>query len=250
MKSLIFYILFLSIPFSIIYFYSCGSDIVTSTTQNSNCGPHHNVRYPGAGEFDSSDYTFTTVDANNKRVFQFSAIPFTTITNVCTKSKPKLDGLAGWVGDTSRGFRVLVHADIGGISSGYTDLGGYLQSGLDWSWLGSTTIGLIQAYGNGPGEITDMRVDVKFLTFGSLAQDQNYLEQIRFECHMTLDYDEYRATTDGGSGWLQPVFPEETRAHFFAPGKRENVIEKIVKGDYLISDERKIYFDYPLMKLD
>ena len=228
----IFYISIYLFIGGIIYFNSCnsGTDTVTNTTNSSNCGPHHSVRYPGSGEFTASQYTNTFVDGSGYRVFQFSAIPFTTIDGVCTKSKPLGTGDAAFTeGDTTRPFNCFLHAEVFAGFAGYTVGGDYTYPGgsvVNWR-SDNLNIGLQQNYGEGPGSILDFRVDVKFRSTGNLQTDSLIMYYRGFTCHMVLAYDEYRAT-DAGTGWQINTDKKDLT---------ENFIQNVIKGEYLIGSQ-------------
>lgn len=242
MKIKILYLLLLIVPCTMVFRCNCGSDTVTPPT-NNDCGPHHSQRYPASGEINMGDYTNTFIEGSNTRVFQYSAIPFTTIDGLCTKSKPSATGNASYSqGDTGRPLSVYLKVLVSAGLQPYSDAGEYHFPGAtSITWDGLISVGLQQAYGEGPGSILDLRVEAKFRTTGNFTTDSLILALRAFTCNMNLAYDEYRAT-DAGAGWLQPVFPGEQVSHHFSDSQRESIVNNIINGKYLISENRKVSF--------
>ncbi len=173
----------------------CGDDTVTNNTVTDNgCGSNHALHY---GTFTANQYTNTLLESGNTRVFQFSAIPFTTISNICTKNEPPASGNFAWfASDTSHPFTVELVVNVSPVFSPYITLGTITHSGNAYTWSGNINAGLVQAYGDGPGEIIDLRIDVSFRSLGSLFADSLLLSNRSAACSMDLHYDEYRAPTN------------------------------------------------------
>lgn len=182
-------LVFSAAALSMILLSSCGGDDkVTNNTQNSDCGSHHTLSYGPL-----SAYTNTYLE-DTIRVFQFSAIPFSSISNICTHGKPLAKGTSSWTfgGPTISAALVV---NIGAGLQPYRTPGTYALNGIFMEWDGTINVGLQQAFGNGPGEIYDLRIDISFRTQGTLALDEQYLTNSGVRCSMTLDYDEYSSLT-------------------------------------------------------
>ncbi len=175
----------------LILLYSCNGNDTTTNTTNSNCGPHHTLSF---GPFNNSAYTNTFIETGNIRVFQFSAIPLTTIDSICTFTEPPATGHSNWIPiDTIRPFSSKLVCNVNPALEPYTSNGDYFHSGDTTIWSGSLDAGLQQSYGNGPGMIYDLRGEVRFRSWGTLSQDSSFLAARNYSCSMTLVYDEYKA---------------------------------------------------------
>ncbi len=192
MKRQIINLFVLAVPFSLIMliFYSCGNDTVTpNTSNNTNCGSHHTIHY---GPFNYIQNTNTFVENGTTRVFQFSAIPTSIIDSICTHGKPVAEGSAIWTqSDTTRSFSLRLVVVQDPLFVPYSS-DGTIVPGQSYDWNGSVNVGLVQSYGNGPGKIYDLRVEVRFRSFGTEQQDLAWLLARSFGCSMTLNYDDYK----------------------------------------------------------
>jgi hypothetical protein len=192
MKNLFQSIFTLSILTFTVSFFACKENSVSDPQASGDCGASQQFSYAPY----INDYTNTFIGTNNVRTFQFSGVTSAGITNVCTKSKPTFYWEADFKADTTREltFRGVSRWSVFGTNTP----GSITTSGNLMSWRANETVGLQQAFGDGPGNFHDVRIDISFQSLGTLAADKDYLisrfsGSTSYYLKMRLDYEQYVA---------------------------------------------------------
>ncbi len=187
------FILFFTLLFIVIVFSSCGDDNNPTNSQaTGDCGAHHTI----TKELPVDSFSNQFLGTGDIRTFQYS---IGGIDNICTHGKPRLFWEAFYSNDNTR------RLTIRGVARWHifgADVPGTYDSSLSSliSWTGTYEVGLQQAFGEGPGNLSDVRVDVSFPTLGSPGADLDYMRQ-RFnfpnaKFTYNIEYEEYVAHAD------------------------------------------------------
>jgi len=171
--------------FTFLVFSSCDNNNVTNP--NVACGGTQEL----LKVFLSGQYTNTYLDASNFRVFQYNTLNGTTIENICTYEEPPASATADLNDDPTDPILIAIEV-LTGPTVPYTSFGTKVHvSGDHYTWSGSVPVGLQQEYGNGPGRVLSLQVEISFPTRGTFPQDSVFLSQSNFFTTVKFDYHDH-----------------------------------------------------------
>jgi hypothetical protein len=168
---------------------SCKKDDIVTPPTTGDCGTHRQFLQMPLPNIPSN----TFMGSNNVRTIQFSVVGTGGITNVCSRSKPNFNWKAEFKTDSSR---ELTLRGVARWSAFGADVPGSITTaGNVMTWSANYTVGLEQAFGQGPANFHDARIDISFQSLGSEQADKDYLLS-RFSggnyyMEVKLDYEEY-----------------------------------------------------------